>query len=200
MKYPDFFDAVEPIKTFDPLAEILGAADKGIMTYSYIDMVKFAGHSCPTVAGAWLMTAIGLEKLYGKDLPVRGNIRVQMRGALDEGVVGVIGSCIGFVTGAANEGGFKGLGGRFARNNRLTYDQKIEGSVRLTRIDNGKSVGLDYNPSSIPGNPEQQILLQKIMQGSATDEEKARFGKLWQERVKKILLQKELWPQIVTIF
>ncbi len=200
MKYPDFFDAVEPIETFDPLAEILGAADKGIMTYSYIDMVKFAGHSCPTVAGAWLMTAIGLEKLYGKDLPVRGNIRVQMRGSLNEGVVGVIGSCIGFVTGAANEGGFKGLGGRFARNNRLTYDQKIEGSVRLTRIDNGKSVGLDYNPSSVPGNPEQQILLQKIMQGSATDEEKARFGRLWQERVKKILLQKELWPQIVTIF
>lgn len=183
--------------SIDPLADILGAVEQGRITYDYIDMVKLAGHSCPTVAGAWLITKIGLEKLYGDDLPVRGNIKVELRGALDEGVEGVIGSCIGLVTGAANEGGFKGLGGRMARNNRLLYGVEMEGEVRMTRLDNGTSVELSYNPSMVPGNPEQQVLMQKIMQGTATQEEKRRFGEVWQERVKKILLSKELWNEMV---
>ncbi len=200
MKYPDFFDEVEPIDMYDPLAEILGAVEDGRFTYSYLDMVKLAGHSCPTVAGAWIMTSIGLKKLYGDELPVRGEIRVQMRGALDEGVEGVIGSCIGFITGAANEGGFKGLGGRMARNNRLIYGVEMEGEVRLSRLDNGESVELVYNPSMVPGNPEQQILMQKVLQGIADQDEKRRFAQLWQERVKRILLQKELWEKMVTLF
>ena len=200
MKYPDFFDEVEPIDMYDPLAETLGAVEDGRFTYNYLDMVKLAGHSCPTVAGAWIMTSIGLKKLYGDELPVRGEIRVQMRGALDEGVEGVIGSCIGFITGAANEGGFKGLGGRMARNNRLIYGVEMEGEVRLSRLDNGESVELAYNPSMVPGNPEQQILMQKVLQGVADQDEKRRFAQLWQERVKRILLQKELWEKMVTVF
>ncbi len=200
MKYPDFFDEVEPIEMYDPLAETLGAAEEGRFTYSYLDIVKFAGHSCPTVAGAWIMTSIALKKLYCDELPVRGEIRVEMRGALDEGVEGVIGSCIGFITGAANEGGFKGLGGRMARNNRLIYGVEMEGEVRLSRLDNGVSVELAYNPSIVPGNPEQQILMQKVLQGVATPDEKRRFAQLWQERVKRILLQRELWKEMVTLF
>ncbi len=200
MKYPDFFDEVEPIDMYDPLAETLGAVEDGKFTYNYLDMVKLAGHSCPTVAGAWIMTSIGLKKLYSDELPVRGEIRVEMRGALDEGVEGVIGSCIGFITGAANEGGFKGLGGRMARNNRLIYGVEMEGEVRLSRLDSGESVELAYNPSIVPGNPEQQILMQKVLQGVATLDEKMRFAQLWQERVKRILLQKELWEKMVTLF
>ena len=199
MNYPAFFDDVEPIDTFDPLADILGAVEDGRITYDYIDMVKLAGHSCPTVAGAWLMTKIGLKRLYGDDLPVRGNIKVELRGALDEGVEGVVGSCIGLVTGAANEGGFKGLGGKMSRNNRLFYGVQMEGEVRLTRLDNGAQVELSYNPSMVPGHPEQQVLMQKIMQGVATLEEKKRFGELWQSRVRRILLETDLWPQMVTV-
>ncbi len=199
MNYPAFFDDVEPIDTFDPLADILGAVEDGRITYDYIDMVKLAGHSCPTVAGAWLMTKIGLKRLYGDDLPVRGNIKVELRGALDEGVEGVVGSCIGLVTGAANEGGFKGLGGKMSRNNRLFYGVQMEGEVRLTRLDNGAQVELSYNPSMVPGHPEQQVLMQKIMQGVATPEEKKRFGELWQSRVRRILLETDLWPQMVTV-
>ena len=189
MTYPAFFDEVEPIDTVDPLADILGAVENGRITYTYLDMVKFAGHSCPTVAGAWLMTKIGLAKIYGDDLPVRGNVKVEIREALDEGVAGVIGSCIGLVTGAANEGGFKGLGGRMARNNRLVFGVEMGAEVRLTRLDNAAHVEMSYNPSLVPGNPEMQPLMQKVMQGVATPEEKRKFGELWQERVKKILLE-----------
>mgnify|MGYP003492414693 FL=1 len=40
----------------DPLAELLGAAEGGRLEYTYADAVKLTGHSCPTVAGAWLAT------------------------------------------------------------------------------------------------------------------------------------------------
>jgi len=199
MNYPAFFDEVEPIETIDPLADVLGAVDNGRITYNYIDMVKLAGHSCPTVAGAWLMCKVGLKELYKDELPVRGSVKVELKGSLAEGVNGVIGSCIGLVTGAANEGGFKGLNGKMARNNRLFYGVEMEKEVRLTRLDTGDSVELSYDPSIVPGSPEQQQLMQKIMQGTASPEDKKRFGELWQERVKKILLQTELWLDMINV-
>ncbi|MCD6187749.1 MAG: hypothetical protein J7K09_06235, partial [Desulfuromusa sp.] len=140
MNYPTFFNDIPPIQMSDPLAQLLGAAENGLFTYTYLDMVKLAGHSCPTVAGAWIMCDLGLKKLYGETTPVRGKIKIEMRGALDEGVEGVIAQCISLITGAANEGGFKGLGPNYARNNRLFFGCDINGEVRLTRLDNGKSV------------------------------------------------------------
>ncbi|HSC00930.1 MAG TPA: hypothetical protein VLE45_13505, partial [Burkholderiaceae bacterium] len=115
MNTPAFFDAVPAIVVVDPLAEMLGAADRGVIEYRYVDAVKLAGHSCPTVAGAWLTTRAALMRLYPGETPRRGEIRVELRQAIDEGVAGVIASVAGLVTGAANEGGFKGLAGRFAR-------------------------------------------------------------------------------------
>jgi hypothetical protein len=53
MKTPAFLDAVAPIAGTDPLAELLGTAEGGRIEYHYLDAVKLAGHSCPTVAGAW---------------------------------------------------------------------------------------------------------------------------------------------------
>ena len=52
MKYPAFFDEVPSISLYDPLAEFLGAAEDGILQYGYVDAVRLAGHSCPTVASA----------------------------------------------------------------------------------------------------------------------------------------------------
>jgi len=199
MKYPKFFDEVEPIVVEDALAGFLGASEGGVLEYRYLDMVKLAGHSCPTVAGAWLMTKLGLERLFAGELPQRGEIVVEMRGALDEGVVGVIANCIGLVTGATNEGGFKGIGGKFNRAGKLRFGADISGEVRLSRVDTGASVELSYDPSIIPPNPEQMSMMQKIMQGGATPEEKRRFGELWQSRVEEILLSRALWERMITL-
>ena len=98
VKTPAFFDAVPPIVVFDPLAEALGAAEDGIVEYRYADAVKLAGHSCPTVACAWLMTRRALQALYPETLPRRGDVRVELRAASEEGVTGVIASIAGFVT------------------------------------------------------------------------------------------------------
>ncbi|HQC29212.1 MAG TPA: hypothetical protein PK342_07480 [Methylotenera sp.] len=60
MKYPAFINDIPKIKLYDPLAEFLGTIDDGIIEYGYIDAIKLAGHSCPTVASAYWMTELGL--------------------------------------------------------------------------------------------------------------------------------------------
>jgi len=87
--FPEFFEQAPTLTVQDALAEFLGAAEEGIMQYRYADAVRLCGHSCPTVAGAYLMTLKGLKALYGSDLPQRGGIEAAMQGARDEGTVGV---------------------------------------------------------------------------------------------------------------
>ncbi len=185
--FPEFFKRVPSIVTYDPLADILGTFKDGKIMFNYIQIVKAAGHSCPTVAGAYAMTFHALKALYGEELPVRGNVKVEFKEDLEEGVAGVIANVITNITGATSKSGFKGLGGKFARHSLMFFNAPINSSARFTRVDNGKSVDVFYDPSIVPGSPKQQPLMQKIMQGIATSEEKEEFGRLWQERVEKIL-------------
>ena len=199
MKYPIFFDNVAPIQLEDPLSDFLGAFEAGRLEITYLDCVKLAGHSCPTVAGAYLMAKVGFEALYGENLPQRGTIEVSMREGEAEGVTGVICNVISFIAGANGMSGFKGIGGHFSRNNLVHYDTPMEGEVTLTRKDTHTSVTLSYNPSVIAGDPAMQPLMGKILQGLASAGERKKFGTLWQTRVEKILLSPELWNQMITI-
>ena len=186
MSYPKFYDAIESIKVKDPLSAVLGAFEKGEYEFSYLDVVKSAGHSCPTVAGAYIITLEGLKALYGDDLAVRGNIKVEFHEALEDGVAGVIGNVISQITGATDKSGFKGLQGKFARHSLMFFNSDIKSSVRFTRLDTSKSVDVTYNPSSIMPNPDMQSIMQKLMQGNASNDEMQEFGVLWQDRVKRI--------------
>jgi hypothetical protein len=188
MTFPAFFRTVPPLILRDPLAELLGAAEAGLIEYRYEDVVKLAGHSCPTVAGAWLMARHGLAALYPDGTPLRGNLRVDMRGADDEGTTGVVGSILGMITGAAGEGGFKGLGGAHARCGLLRYGQTQPGAVTLTRLDERRAVTLDYFPEIVPPAPEMPALLARLVGGTATEEERLVFARLWQDRVRRILV------------
>ncbi len=199
MHYPDFFDRVPPIKLYDPLSDFLGVFEKGQMEISYLDCVKLAGHSCPTVAGAYLMALKGLEALYTDTLPQRGRVHLSMRDSEVDGVTGVVANVISFILGASGLGGFKGIQGNFSRDNLVSYNVPMEGEVMLTRLDTDTSVVLSYNPSMVPGDPTMQPLMAKSLQGTATPEEKEAFGKLWQARVEKILLSPSLWDQMITL-
>jgi hypothetical protein len=199
MQYPDFFDQVPSISLQDPLSEFLGAFKEGKMEISYLECVKLAGHSCPTVAGAYLMALKGLEALYPDTLPQRGMIRVSMREGEADGVTGVICNVISFIAGANGVSGFKGIQGNFSRNNLVHYNVPMEGEVKLTRIDTDTSVVLSYNSSMVPGDPRMQPLMGKALQGITSQEEKEEFGRLWQARVEKILLSQDLWDQMITI-
>ena len=194
MEKPAFYDAIKPIEMFDPLADFLGAFPQGHMQISYADCVTLAGHSCPTVAGAFLMAREGLTALYPDALPHRSEILVELSGAEDSGVVGVVGHVIGYITGAGGIGGFKGIGGKFARNDRLRYGVNFDGDVRLTRMENGATVTLRYDPSAVPGDPRMKPLMQKTLQEKATPEEIATFQSLWQGRTEAILTARNTTP------
>ena len=186
MSYPKFFDSIESIKVKDPLSNVLGAFENGEYEISYLDVVKSAGHSCPTVAGAYLMAQKALNSLYPEQRAVRGNIKVEFKEDLEDGVAGVIGNVISHITGATDKSGFKGLNKKFARHSLMFFNSDINSSARFTRIDNKQSVDVDYNPSIVAPNPDMMPLMQKMMQNMASDNEIKEFGALWQDRVKRI--------------
>lgn len=186
MNYPSFFDAIPNIKLQDPLSLVLGAFEKGEYEISYLEVVKAAGHSCPTVAGAYIMTSKALKSLYSDERAVRGNIKVEFEESLEEGVAGVIGNVISQITGATDKSGFKGLKGQFARHSLMFFNANIDSSARFTRVDNGKSVDVSYNPNEIKPNPKMMQLMQKLGSGEASQEEVKEFGSLWQDRVQRI--------------
>ena len=192
MSYPDFFDKIQTIKVNDPLSQVLGAFENGEYEFSYLDVVKSAGHSCPTVAGAYIMTLEALKELYPDERAIRGNVKVEFKESLEDGVAGVIGNVISQITGATDKSGFKGLQGHFVRHSLMDFNSDINSSARFTRVDTGASVDIVYNPDKIKANPAIMPLMQKIISGEPTSEDVKEFGVLWQDRVKRIFENIEL--------
>lgn len=199
MTFPPFFDQVRRIRMRDPLSDLLGSAEDGVLEYGYADAVRLAGHSCPTVAGTYLMLAKGLEALFGDDLPERGAIRVAFPHPRTEGVTGVMAAVATLVTGATGDDGFKGLGGLFDRRGLLSFGGQTEGDITLAREDSGKAVAVHYSTQAIPADPEMGTLLGLALSGQATESERSRFGDLWQDRVRRILLDHADDPDVVRL-
>lgn len=196
MKMPDFFADIPKIRLYDPLAEFLGAAEGGIIEYSYLDAVKLAGHSCPTVAAAFGLTRQALLALHGDSLPERGAIRVEFAADIASGVTGVTANVISMLTGAAGGGGFKGLAGRFKRQDTLAFSSAIPLAVRFTRQDNMAWVDAVADLARIPAAPELGLLMQRCLSGNSSPEEDRQFKLLWQDRVRQILLDHADDPEV----
>jgi len=186
MAHPDFFDQIPTITLRDPLSSLLGSAEGGLIEYSYAEVVKLTGHSCPTVAGAWLMTTRALKQLYGEALPVRGGIAVRFRNSAVEGVTGVIASVAGFITGATADTGFKGIRGQFDRRDLMHFEQPVDGDIRFERLDTGQGVTVSFNASVVLPAPDMMPRLFAALGADATAEQRAAFAESWQGRVRAI--------------
>lgn len=199
MAFPDFFANAPTITLRDPLAVFLGVSGDGIMTYSYADAVKLAGHSCPTVAGAYLMLRSGLQHLYGDEIPVRGGITVFLRDPREKGTTGVTASICTLITGAAAETGFGGIGSQqwFSRRNLLRYGAQINGTLALRRTDNGRGVVLSCNASLVPPATEMAALFPIVLSDNAEADDVRRFGELWQSRVAAMLTTSADDPRLI---
>jgi hypothetical protein len=68
----------------------------------------------------------------------------------------------------------------------MQFNDNINSSIKLQRLDTGKTVELVYNPSQIAQDPQVGSLMQKIMQNNATPDDRKLFGQLWQKRVEAI--------------
>lgn len=194
-----FIREVEPVRMKEPLAAALGAfedEEAAVLEYTYLDTIKAAGHACPTVTGAWLCCSEALKKLYPDSTPVRGEISVTVYGPADEGVNGVMGQVYSYITGAAPETGFKGLGPKFRRKGLLKYsDEEVDPQAacfEFGRLDNGKTVLVKFYPWLIPFEPEkaQRVgeLIEKVVIGSASPEERRQFQDLWMEKIEGMIV------------
>ncbi len=182
LKTRSFFNDIETIKVYDELAQFLGAIEDGVIEFTYTDIVKSAGHSCGTVAGAYLIALKGLQKLYPDTLPKRGDIKIEMRKPPRENNCGVVASVLSSITGATSDFGFGGIPtGKFNRRDLLFFDVNISSDVCLTRLDNGKKVFINYKPQKVV-NP-MKILKSAIMPDSSAEDIKSfpdRFQKMVQ--------------------
>lgn len=138
------------------------------------------------MAGAYLATVDALHRLYPGEVPERGAIRVEVRGKVDEGVAGVVAAVAGLITGAAAEGGFKGIAGRFERRGLLRFEAPISAELRFTRLDTGASVEVNL-PAATPMSPELLQSLRRSLASGATTQERQQFAAGWQARVERML-------------
>jgi hypothetical protein len=201
MQHPAFFSRAPVIIMRDPLAEFLGAAAHGVIEYTYLDAVKMAGHSCAVVASSFLLAWRGLKRLYGEDMPVRGDIQVAIRNEGSEGTTGVTGAVLTLITGAAGETGYHGMGKgrRFSRQDLLAYGQGIDDFLTLRRRDTGKTVGLSFDIEAVPFRPEMRDLLPLAIAGTLPEQDRERFADLWQDRVRRILLEHTEDPALIQV-
>lgn len=202
MTFPSFFLEAPRLRLRDPLAAFLGSTTDGVLEYRYEDVVRLAGHSCPAVAGAYLMVVHGLDYLYDEELPERGGIDVLMRDGREHGTTGVLASIATLLTGAAAETGFQGIGQaqRFARRGLLAFDAPIEGVLALRRRDTGVGVAIDIDTGHVPHHPDMARLMPRAVAGQADSAEQARFAELWQDRVRRILVDHADDPKLVHLY
>ena len=187
---------VTPLRLHEPLAAALGAlVDGDIVEFELTDVVKAAGHACPSVTGAYLAVREALARLYGDETPVRGGIGVVVYGEPDEGAYGVMSQVMGMITGAAPDTGFKGLGPLYRRQGLLEFSREKpdpEAACFLFfRLDTGRSALVRFQPWNIPFSPEKAArlaqLMEKVLAGTAEVAERHEFGELWQAKVTGML-------------
>ena len=202
MTFPSFFAQAPRLKVRDPLAAFLGASEDGILDYSYEDAVRLAGHSCPAVAGAYLMVINGLSYLYEDELPERGGVEVLMRDERDQGTTGVLASVVTLLTGATAESGFHGFGPahRFARRDLLRFGADIEGVMALRRRDTGQGVVVDIDTGAVPHAEEMAAVMPRAVSGQADEAGLSSFAALWQDRVRRMLIDHADDPKLIHLY
>lgn len=200
MTYPAFYDDAPRIPMRDPLAALLGAAEDGLMEYRYVDAVRLAGHSCPTVAGAYLMARTAMRALYPHQPAERGGVGVRMPAAEDEGVTGVTAQVLTLITGAAASNGFHGIGGRFVRQSLLSY-AAVRGAsaVQFHRRDSGDAVSVELDLSQVAPSPHLRELMGAALGPAATATQRTAFGHAWQDRVRRLLLEHADDPDVLRL-
>jgi len=191
----------EPIRFKDPLAETLGVfkRENAVLEYTFLDVVKLAGHACPTTAAAYLCCQKALLELYSDEIPIRGEIAITVYGEPDEGVYGVISQIFTLLTGAASATGFRGLGPKFKRKDLLKFSpEKIDPGAqcfKFQRLDNKKTVTVKLYPDKIPFSAEKakrlQALMPKVIWEAAKKDERLEFQDLWMEKVRDMLVEKK---------
>lgn len=203
------YDDVAPIRIRDPVAEALGVLAPGDpFVVDYADAVMVAGHSCPTAAGAYRLTQLALDALYpvthsepdepgaSGELPVRSDIEVLAGGPRDDSTYGVMSRIVSTITGAAEADGFGGLaGGHGDRRNHLHFRdlERVEPTFQFRRMDTDETVEVTYHVGTVPSAGSATRHLPKLVDGTATTDDRDEFSSAWHARVETVLTDDDLF-------
>lgn len=153
------------IQVYEPFSDFLLATEgEKNFKISLLDTVRFAGHACPSIVGAFLITQRAVSELWpDTKICVRGDLQVELPGAPTEGATGPIANVFGYITGAWGETGFPGLRGQFARRDLIKFSaQNLPSkSYRFTKRSDGLSVVVHYDPHRIPIQLDPQEIFQQ---------------------------------------
>jgi hypothetical protein len=175
---------------------VLKPGDPFVIAYS--DVVKEAGHSCPTASGAYRITQRGLDALYPDGYPVRSDIEVQAAGPRDDAAYGVMSRIISYITGATDDNGFSGLAGGYGGRLGLLLFEAFdadtpEPTFRFRRTDTDETVQVTYHVSDVPEGGPAIGNLQTILDGSANEKQREVFAAAWHRRVQAVLSDDSLF-------
>lgn len=164
------------IRVHEPFSKFLGGdVEEYDFSISLLDVVRFAGHACPSMVGAFLISQRAVKELFPEtNICERGKVSIQMPGLVDQGATGPISNVFSMIFGAWEKSGFGGLQGQFKRRNLLTYGapEVPAGVFRFTNTDTHHHVDIQYDPSKA-----------KV----SDDSDSLPFQKIWRERITKIL-------------
>lgn len=191
------YNNVEPIRIQDPVAEALTVLEPGNpFVISYEDIVKAAGHSCPTASGAFRIAQLGLDALYPDVDPIRGDIEVTAGGPKSDSTYGVMSRIVSYITGAAEEDGFGGLAGGYGDRKHHLHFGDADGTdptFTLERTDTDEAVQVTYHVGDVPSTGPATQYLGKLIDGTATEEERVAFAEAWHGRVQAVLTDDDLF-------
>ena len=71
--------------------------------------------------------------------------------------------------------------------------------IRFERIDQARAVDADYHPEQVPPDENMPMLLQGLLARHASTEDQAAFSAMWQDRVRRILIDHFDDPALVTL-
>jgi len=164
------------VNIHEPFAEYLMAGPQEYQfKISLLDVVRFAGHACPSMVGAFLISQKAIQELFPEtNICVRGQIAVEIPTSVTQGATGPISNVFSMIFGAWEQSGFGGLSGQFARRGLLKYDSSSTqpGTFRFRNLKTGAAVDISYDPSLAPAPDSVENL---------------PFQKLWRHKIATIL-------------
>ncbi|NUN06875.1 MAG: hypothetical protein HUU57_14065 [Bdellovibrio sp.] len=172
------------IKIHEPFAEFLLADQEEYkFSISALDVVRFAGHACPSMIGAFLISQRAVQELFpDTNTCVRGQVAIEIPTSVEEGATGPISNVFSMIFGAWEKSGFGGLQGKFVRRNLLKYSSPNipRGVFRFHNLQTGTYVDLTYDHSKAE------------VSGAA----EMPFQKFWRLKIETILQNPEKYIQV----
>lgn len=167
------------VSVFEPFSAFLqGSEEESQFQISLLDVVRFAGHACPSIVGAFLISQRAIKELFPvTETCVRGEIAIDIPTGPTQGATGPISNVFSFIFGAWSDTGFGGLQGQFARRGLIRYSVPgiPPGCFRFKNLKTGAQVDITYNPS---------LAVVEVRDGEA-------FQQQWQRKIKAILEKPE---------